>query len=161
MQWFLIILLAAVIFAAAFYYQKKKIDQLAAEGKIIRRSGLFYEESEIFETSANYEDLRAIFSRLDLSEMKVTYYPDLEGSRTLLFKSGYAWNASLKDMGSKDGKNVLKFSFPAWDEKNGQVHNINSMNMMVTQVEKAILSLDPNAMVENHKMQLKTKTKLF
>lgn len=161
MTWFLIILLSAVIIGVALYIRKNKDDQLIATGKIIKRSGSFYEEEEIFSTTADYENLKIIFSKLDMSEMKVTVYPDLEGKRIILFKSGFAWNAVLRDLGVKNGKNTLSFSFAKWKKKDGSLININSMNMLETHVEKAILSLDPAAQVEVHKMQLDIKTKIL
>ena len=156
MAWVLVILLSAAIFGITYYVQSTKKKELISEGKMIERKSSFYEESELFTTSASYEDMLKAVSQQDFSDLKVSVTPNVEGKRIILFRSGYSWNAQLSDYGQKDGKNLLRFSFSAWRQRNGSPYNINSMNMMVTRIEKMVLSIDPSATVENHKMQTKT-----
>ena len=160
---FAVVLIVAIVIIGVIggmvSYNKNK--ELAGDGKIIARQSRFFEEKEIFTTSATYQDLRQKITATDLSDAKVKVYVDVDGRRTILFKSTDAWNAVLEQIGEKDGKNVFQFYFPAWQtSRNGIVQTV-TMNVMATAVEKLILSLDPSTTVETHKMQIKTKPKFF
>ena len=162
MVWVVVILISLVIFGIAFAVNKSKKDELMEEGKIIERQGGFYEQSELFTTISSYEAIRDELLKKDYSEIKVTVYPNQGGQRAILFKSGYAWNATLTYQGTtEDGRNKFRFAFSAWKERNGIPYNTFSMNIMTTTVEKVVLGLDPAATVENHKMQLNSKAKFL
>ena len=92
----------------------------------------------------------------DISECKVSVEYD-DDNQAMLYKSSHAWNAVIEYQGTQDGKNVFKFSFPAYRTRNGMPYRADTMNIMETAVEKAILSLDPQTTVETHKMKYKTK----
>ena len=154
------VLIIAVIIIIGVMSGKKTFDdtkRLAEEGKTIAREAAFYENEEIFKTSASYEDVCQKLKETDLNDTKANIQNDFEGYRLVFFKSADEWNAVLEDHGKQDDKNILQFYFKAW--RTGRYGTVKalSMNVLVTAVEKTILSLDPSATVETHKMQLTTK----
>lgn len=155
------IVLIAVIVVIMVVAGKKNYEtgkRLKEEGKVAQRQGAFWECAEVFTADTTYEAIREKVKALDLTDAKATAYCDYEGKKSILFKSNDGWNAAL-DTGEKDGKRVFRFSFIAWQTHNGIVNCIMTMNVMETAIEKTILSLDPAATVETHKMQLKTKSR--
>ena len=161
MQLVLVFLLAAVIAGVAIMLRKQKEDELVGQGKAIHRKLGFWEEAEVFSTNTPYEAVLEAVKGTDYSEMKATVYPNVNGEQAVLWKSTHAWNAMLKYTGEKEGKQTYRFAFTGWKTRNGGVYSPESMNMMVTSVEKMLLSLDPSTTVETHKMQLKTNSRLF
>lgn len=159
-----IVLFIAVLVIVAVVAGKKSYDngkRLAEEGKISARKGTFYEDKEIFTTTASYEEIRQKIKEADLADTKADIQFDFEGRKTIFFQSSDAWNAVLEQCEEKEGANLFQFYFPAWRTSRNGIVNTMSMNVLVTAIEKIILSLDPSATVESHKMQIKTKSKFF
>ena len=116
----------------------------------------------MFTTTATYEQLKSAVKDGDFSSSSVDIYYDADGQKAILFKSNHAWNAKIELFGEQGDKNVFRLYFPAWKtQKYGTPYNINSMNAMVTSIEKILLSIDPATTVETSKMEVKTKTKFF
>ena len=74
MAWVLVILLSAAIFGITYYVQSTKKKELISEGKMIERKSSFYEESELFTTSASYEDmLKAVSQQVCPTVVSMVY----------------------------------------------------------------------------------------
>ena len=156
------IILAIVIIGVVV--GKKSYDntkRLAEEGKISPRKGAFYENKEIFETAASYEQIRQKVKETNLEDTKANVQYDFEGGNAIFFQFSDAWNAILEQCGERNGKNLFQFYFPAWKTSRNGIVNAMSMNVLITAIEKIILSIDSATTVENHKMQIKTKSKFF
>ena len=163
-MWIAFLIIAALIgiAIAVGVSQYNKTKQLASEGKIIQRQASFWENSELFTTIAAYEQVKEAVRNNSFSDSSVEIYYDFNGKQAILFKSSHAWNAELEYLGEQNDKKVFRLYFTAWKtQKYGTPYNVNSMNAMVTSIEKIFLSLDPSATVETHKMEVKTKTKFF
>ena len=154
------ICIAIIVIAVIVNVNKTK--QLKNEGKIIQRQSAFWENAEIFTTCATYEQVKSAVKSSSYSESSVTIEYDLGGQNRILFKSKHSWNASLECLEQQNNKTVFKLYFPAWKtSKYGAPYNVNSMNALLTSIEKIFLSIDPTTTVETRKLEIKTKTKIF
>lgn len=138
-----------------------KTKRLVNEGKIIERPMSFWESAEFFTTTATYEQVKNIIKNNNFSDSSVKVYYDVEGKQAIVFKSSHAWNAELDGLETQSDKNKFKLYFPAWRTNKGIPYDMNSMNALVTTIEKIFLALDPATTVETRKMEVSTKTKFF
>lgn len=152
---FVIILIAAMVGA-------KKGKALADEGKITQRQQSFWEYAETFTTTATYENVREAVKKTNFEDCKADVYPDFEGDKFILFKSGHGWNAALKYSGAQDDKHTFTFYFPAWNtQKYGMPYGMMEMNVIETAIEKLFLALDPGTMVTSKRLETKSKSKIL
>ena len=155
------ILLIVVIIGGLIWYNWQKTQCLTSEGKIIKRSGLFYREGEEF-TIAGYDP--ALISQrvqgLSYSEMSVSMSGNSE-QQVFRFK-GSTFEAQLCLREHTQDKAVYGFNFTRWKENhNGSVYSIYEMNMLLTAIEKMFLSIDPAAQVRSWKVETKAKPSFF
>lgn len=162
MVW-IVVIAGMVFFAVFFYMQKQKDDQLIEEGKMQKRSLMFWKKIEFFTTSADYESVKKAVHEMDLSGTNASIMEDqeLDDKGVILFRSKSKWNAAVMYKGEKEEKYLYRFSFTTWESENGFPNDQNSMNIMMTDVEKMFVSLDPETTVETEEMKVKSKTKLF
>lgn len=149
-----LILIVVVILGAAAAKNKK----LTSSGVIAQRDMGFWESAELFFTGCTFEEftkaIRASEPLLTQYKVALEYHPEEE---IVTFKAKGAWNALIESLGESEGKQNLRFSFAAWNQRNGMPNGMLSMNVTLTAVEKAILSVDPKTTVETRKLKLKTK----
>lgn len=152
----LMILLIAGIIVAVVVIGQKRGKKLLAEGKIVKRQGSFWEYSELFTTTATYEQIVDAVKQTDFSDCQATaeYY---DAEKTILFKSSHAWNATVTFKGTSEGKNQLDFRFSAYRTRKGIPYRVDTMNIMETAIEKIVLSIDSQTTVESHRMKLTVK----
>jgi hypothetical protein len=155
---FVIIAAIGIMVLIAWISMKSK-KQLTEQGKIIERRSGFYEEKSIFRAAAPFDAFAELLLKKDYTEIAAT--PERESENSVLIRSAQGWNAVAESLGESDGKYIIEFYFTAWKTKNGGPLNSTSMNYILTDVEKTVLSLDPSATVERQKMQFKSKTDLF
>ncbi|MBE5997203.1 MAG: hypothetical protein E7240_07630 [Lachnospiraceae bacterium] len=161
MQWVLILGLSAVIFGIAIAVGSARNKELMEEGKIIQRNYAFWENMETFSTGIPYAAVLNAIRGTDYSDLKTDIYPNVNGQAAVLWKSSHAWNAKLTYLGENAGRQMYRFNFTEWRTRNGSPYRPDTMNMMMTRIEKMILSMDPTTTVETHKMQLKSKTRFL
>ena len=163
MTWIIILFIIAVIGIgiAVGVSNAKKTDQMAREGRIIQRQMTFWESAEYFTTTATYEQVKAVVKNNHFSDSYVDIYYNVEGKQAIVFKSNHSWNAELDCLETQGDKNKFKLYFPVWKTHRGMPYDVNSMNALVTSIEKIILNLDPSTIVENRRMEVSTKTKFF
>ena len=155
----LMIVLAVAVIGFVAYNSNKTKKNLEEKKMIIPRMARFWQEEEWFFTDASYQDFLKGVEQTDFSECKCAVYPNYSNAQCVYFKSEDAYNALILYKGTQDGRHVFKFSFYKWREKNG-LPDYTSMNVLMTQIEKIFLVLDPETTVESHKMQIKTKTSI-
>ena len=156
---FAIWIIAVVAIAGGILFMRyKKAKDLQAAGKTFPRKGAFWEEESIFTTSATYASLAAAVQNCDFSECRASVTPDFNDRQWVYFTSSNAWTALLEYSGEQEGRNLFKFSFMSWETHNEAPRDINSMNMVLTSVEKLFLALDPEALVQTQPMQIKSRT---
>ncbi len=163
MTWIIILFIVAVIGIgiAVGVSNAKKTDQMAREGRIIQRQMTFWESAEYFTTTATYEQVKAVVKNNHFSDSYVDIYYNVEGKQAIVFKSNHSWNAELDCLETQGDKNKFKLYFPVWKTHRGMPYDVNSMNALVTSIEKIFLNLDPSTIVENRRMEVSTKTKFF
>lgn len=154
------ILLSIAILGAALYYHHQKKERLRSEGKIIDRSSYFYKEGEEFIVLvADKTIVTQKIRGLNYGEMKISMRAD--ENRQIFSFSGVYFTAQLLLKEIQNEKSVYDFSFTSWKESNGAVLDYYSMNMLITAIEKAFLSIDPNTQIRTWKVDFKTKTSIF
>lgn len=159
MAWiiFLIIIAVVVIITVANINKKK---QLQAEGKTIYRDVGFWNNKELFTTAATYDQVKTSVKNNSFDGCSVSIQYDVNGKQSIVFRSS-TWNAELNCLETQGDKNLFWFCFTTWDARHGYPYGENSMNILMTTIEKIFLALDPSTTVENRKMEVKTKTKFF
>lgn len=155
---FLAFLIGGVIIFLILLSNVQKSNKLKSEGKIIDRKAGFWEEKQIFELDAPYEEVLEAVKRTDYTGCAVEIQFNFGGKKDIFYKSGHAWNAELKYLGFSDMKHRYSLSFTAWKNRRNAPYDVFSMNIFLTQTEKMLLSLDPETIVETHGMEIKTKT---
>ena len=159
----IIVIMGICVLGYIYFNQKSKADALINEGKMIKRDMMFWKKIELFTTSAGYESVKKAAHEMDLSGTNAYIEEDeeLDGKGVILFKSKSRWNAAVMYKGEKEGKYLYRFSFTTWESENGFPKDENSMNVMMTGVEKMFVALDPETAVETEQMKVKSKTKFF
>ena len=162
MVW-IIVILGIIFWVCFFIYQKQRDDQLIEEGKMQKRSLMFWKKIEYFTAAPDYEAVKKAAHEMDLSGTNASIMEDeeLEQKGIILFRSKSKWNAAIMYKGEKEGKHLYRFSFTTWESENGFPNDQNSMNIMMTDVEKMFVDLDPETTVETEEMKVKSKAKLF
>ncbi len=157
----LIIVVIVVIGIVVALNSAKNVKGLVQEGKIIQRETNFFENEELFETTATYEQICKELRKIDFSDSKASAEYGIEGANAILFRSSDAWNAVLEEYGENGEKRVFRLYFPAWRVDRTGVINTISMNVLLTMVEKVFLSIDSSTTVKTNKLKVQTKTKFF
>ena len=150
---FILVFVIIMVVVGKKSYENGK--RLAQEGKVSAKKGAFWKEKEVFTTSVSYEALCQKLKEADFSDTKASVQFDLNGEKMIFFQSSDAWNAVLEQCGARDGKNLFQFYFSAWRTGQSGTVKVLSMNVLVTMIEKTILSLDPTATVCTHKQQIR------
>lgn len=136
----------------------KKIKALQDEGKIIRRDIHYAEKGEEF--TSKIGSCGALKQALETIGIPCA----AEGNTaTQILFSGTDFKARLyrKAFDEPSGIGVYRFEFTHWKTEGYSYANETGMNMLLTTVEKAFLSLDPNTGVSIYDLQFKTKHTLF
>ena len=149
-----IIIIAVIIVVFVIAHVKNK--RLFEEGKVIDRGVRFYENAEIFTTSATYDEIEKAIRATNFSDcaVAVKYNSD---NKYMVFECGHVWNALLEYKGRQDDKNIFAFAFNSWRTLKGVPYNTDKMNMLETSIEKTFLSIDPQTTVVTQKQKYKTK----
>ena len=157
MEWVLILGISAVIIVIAVAVGQKRNQQLTDEGKVIKRDISFVESASTFTmTGADFAKIVTALKSMDISGTGASW--ESKGTtQTIVFKSNHGWAAQLNALESDGEKYRYRFQFTNWETQRGIPWRIDTMNMLLTAIEKAFLSIDPSTQVET--TQFKTKTK--
>ena len=154
MEWIIIIVVVAAVFIVRNMWEQRFI----SEGKMIKRSGDFYQEaSEFTLKSIPDEQIAEAIKKIPCSEIGVSKKGDT--GRAIFTSSNF--EAELVRKSSEPGKMVYQFQFTHWRERRGVLYGVNYMNMLLTSIEKMFLELDPTAKVRTWKLKTSTKVKFF
>lgn len=158
-----IIILAFAFFGFICWLGYKSKQKLLSEGKIIEREGGFHKKMHQFTTTAEFDQIcnRLKAADADLETDRIGYSINLEKKNIFFKNSKFEWEAEFVFNDRVDDKNQYSFGFTQWTNKNGTPINSCSMNILLTIIEKAILSLDSNAKVVSLDRQLTSKYKFF
>jgi hypothetical protein len=137
----------------------KQADEMLASGKIINRDPSFRENIEIFTLSkTSTESLIAAMKNEGLPFAGLEWKT---GTDAMGF-SYSDWTAQLVKLDGNDVFDKYEFRFLQWQEgRGGGSITITQMNQLLTAIEKAFISLDPNTKVQIERAKITTKTKFF
>ena len=162
MIWVWIIIIGAIAIGIGIGVSRtNKTKQLRQEGKIIQRQASFWEYKEYFTTEATYGQIKTAVRNNSFDGCPVTIEFDYNHMQSIRFQSGSAWTASFDCLESPSSKNYFRFHFIKWETRHGIPYNTDAMNVLETTIEKILLAIDYDTMVETHKMEVHTKTKIL
>lgn len=136
----------------------KEIKALQNDGKIIKRNMNYAEKGEEFTSKiGTYNALAQA-----LKQQGIPCEAEGTTSTQVLF-SGTDYRARLYkvDFDEPSGIGVFRFEFTQWKTGRYTYTNETGMNMLLTSVEKAFLSLDPNTAVSTYALNFKTSHSIF
>lgn len=152
----IIIIFVVVITIPFILYQKAQTDVLMKEGNLIKRKGGFWEREEVFAlTGTTLADVRQKLSELNYESIKASTQMQANGG--ILVSSKKGWNAVVEPFTKEGETDYYCCRFIAWSTERN-IPDIHSMNAFYTMVEKAMLSLDSNAILQTRRIKTKTKT---
>jgi len=155
-----ILIVSAVIIIAAFAAGQKRNNRLIAEGKIIKRDISFVETAETFTlTDADFSKMVAALKTIDISGF--ASWDSKGATQTVTFQSGHGWAAQLNALKNDGDAHRYRFQFTDWQTRRGVPLRLDTMNMLITAIEKMILSLDSNTQVEMTRFKTKSKSSFF
>jgi len=154
----IIVIVAAIVIGVAIgLKQRQANNKLLEEGRMIKRDISFVETAEVFTLSgADFERVVNAIWQADFSGAGVSIEKD-SAKQAVMFKAK-GWAAQLYRMEDDNGKYSYCFTFTAWQTYRGIPQDHAQMNQLLTAVEKAFLSIDPNTQVQASKIKTKTKT---
>lgn len=154
-----VIVVAIIIGVTVGMKQKNVIDKLISEGRMIKRDIDFMEKNYFYTSPiATYKQIYEKLNSSDLSGTGVSWNGRIGD---ISFQSTLGWSARLAEVESDDGNHKYLFHFTNWETYRGIPQNTTSMNVLLTTVEKCILSVDPTTKVTTTEMKLKTKSHFF
>ncbi|MDR3209051.1 MAG: hypothetical protein LBT36_00280 [Oscillospiraceae bacterium] len=157
----LIVAISVVIVAAWLYLNLRRNKKLLEAGRIIKRDSHFIESSETFTLSGGeFAKLVPALQTMDITGTGVSW-ESKGATQTVSFKSGNGWTAVLTALERGGEKYRYRFQFTGWKTRNGAPLSEDTMNMLLTSLEKAFLTLDPNTQVETERFKTKSKTKFL
>lgn len=109
----------------------------------------FWELAQLYDTSVTYEQILSWIIHQDFSKYGSVPEPNYDGQKVILFKSA-DWYGAVRYLGTRGGKNVFTFMFPAY--RNNVSAYAGHMKGLLSAFESMLLSLDPTAKRETHKM---------
>lgn len=137
--------------------KRKEVQKLLNDGKIVQRDIHFAEKGEEFTSKiGSYQALSEALGKMELPCR-------MSGNTSKVEFTGRAFTAGLYrvDFDKPSGIAIYRFEFHSWKSYRGMYEQSNEMNMLMTSVEKAFLSLDPYTSVSNYAKNFKTKHSLF
>ncbi len=159
---FIVIMAVAIAFIAIVASSMvKKNAKLASEGKIVARKDAFHEK--IHEYTLAVDDAELVTKALrtvPYEELRITAKGNT-AEQVFTFEAA-TYEAGFYRKSHGDGKSVYCFNFTQWKTmRYGTPQNLIGMNMLLTAIEKAILSVDPHTQVRTEEMKVKTKTRVI
>ena len=160
MWWLYVLIFGGIIIIGVVLAKKQKsaVDKLISEGRMIRRNFEFQEYTEIFTLNQiTGESILEAIKGQDWSGTGVSLKKNNNELPTFFFVKQDSWDGALKPLESEEGKTKYAFSFNSWKTSNGVAQEPTSMNITLTNVEKAFLKLDPATVVATERNKIHTK----
>lgn len=153
----IIIVVAFLILGIVIAAKSAHTDELIREGKAIKRETEFYKNEEFFTAAIPANTAIEKISQVNVNGVKASAGRLRSGHIGVGFGFKGYWTATFAYLGAKDEKALYRFAFTGWKTRNGGVYGYSEMNMLITAVEKALVAIDPDAVVETHRMKVKSK----
>lgn len=153
---------AALGFAISWPKLKRALDnnkrfrEEQAAGNMIKRDTAIWEEERRYTTAVSYERLLSALQDQSYANCRAEFHPNYNGNKAILFR-GEGWNAMLVCRSEGNGTSLFSFYYPAYRDPVSDV--LGDMNILLTTVEKTLLSLDGNTTLTIHKLAYKTQSR--
>ncbi len=165
----LIIFMAAgflILIFALSHISKKKQQKWITQGKALKRTIDFMEYAEIFTTRALpfrmlSDQIRQIQIENLTIHMEVGQYGIRFSCKPIMLSSWRAEINELKTPGGRTDISMFRFEFTRWTNKNGSAESAWMMNIFLTEIEKAILKCDWNAIVQSQMLNITSKRRIW
>lgn len=154
----LLVVLAIGIGIALAIPRGKKIKQLREDGKIVLRNYRYAEKGEEFTSKVG--TFEALKVQLEQAEIPC----GMEGNTATQVNfnsSNFTARLYKVDFDEPSGIGIFRFEFTRWKTGRYGYTDDTLMNMLMTSVEKAFLSLDPNTGVKSYDIDFKTRHSIF
>ena len=165
---FAAVLLIVGFFALVYFVQKTNSNKLKQSGTIIDRQSGFERDRETYTMkNADWDTVKSKLSAQDYTDtdlQKLKWIPDENLIGLIGGGNGYSWVGVMEFKGIAAGKCIWTFEFKRYTADNDHGKSLEwSMNAIKTKVEKMLLTIDPDTMVETERKVMKhaTKTKFF
>ena len=158
------IVLGVPILVLAVIYGRKRGVGLREQGLITDRPSQFVEREYIYASPVfDFDQLLDAIKRIDFDTVGASVGWKADRARRLVqFSStAYEYQAVLAAIEDKDGEHRYRFSFPRWTSHRNLPKNAESMNRLMTALEKAMLGLDPYVTVRSELVETKSRSKLL
>lgn len=164
MEWVMVIVAVAIVGCVVFYNSKKK-KALIENGAIIDRDNVFFKQEHIFQTkTSDFSLITETIKKSDIFQEKVSFEQHT-AKKQAIFRNKVNFGTFVArliatDQHEEDGRYCYKFQVEAWREGKYGItrQDLLGANELLTVIEKAFLSLDPNTSVQSVMAQYKTKT---
>ena len=153
-----IILVSVVLGLIIGLSQKKANDQLVAEGRMIKRNYDFVRKVYVYTTVA---DFNQIYDKLYASDLSGTGISWRKGNGQIAIESSLGWKAQFVELASEGESHKFQFNFTHWSTRDGIIQETTSMNLLLTAVEKSIISLDSGTKVTTTEQEITSTPKFF
>lgn len=162
MEVFIVVIIIA-IFAIAVpigLKARNEQNQLIAQGRMLKRDAYFMECTETFTLSGGeYNRVLEAIKAANLSGTGVSVSSNASQQSFAFQASG--WAAQMYRAKDDGDQFVYCFGFTKWKTRKGIPLDYVPMNLLLTAVEKAFLSIDPQTKVQSSKAKLKTRPSFF
>ena len=165
---FAAVLLIVGFFALVYFVQKASTNKLKQSGTIIDRQSGFERDRETYTMkNADWDTVKSKLSEQDYTGtdlQKLKWIPDENLIGLIGGGNGFSWVGVMEFKGMAAGRCIWTFEFERYKADNDHGKSLEwSMNAIKTKVEKMLLTIDPDTMVETERKVMKhtTKTKFF
>jgi len=161
LAWVIIIGVPVALFIIVTSLGKQRNNRLVEEGKIINRDISFVESAQIFILKkVDFPTVVSTLKAMDVSSIGLSW-ESKGATKTVFFSSSHGWSAQLLAQKSEVEQSIYYFQFTHWKTRHSIPWRVDTMNMLLTVVEKVFLSLDPSTQVQTTGLKIKTKTDIL
>ena len=146
-----------LVFAIVLYFgllgiiKSIRKSNLIKKGIIVKREKAFWKKKECFLTASSPETIRNAVEQTDLSDIGISVFRNNNEECRFTFQNGYMISADLKYNGRENGKYLYSFMFTSWNTSFFVVEGQINMNRLLTCIERIIIALDPETVIEKSK----------
>ena len=158
------IALGVPIIVAVVMYALKRGNKLREQGLITARPSQFVEREYTYASPVfDFNQLLDAIRQIDFDAVGANV--GWKASRAQLMvefdSSANEYKALLSTLEDANGEHRFQFSFLKWATRNGSARNTESMNRLMTALEKAMLGLDPYVTVRSELVATKSKARFW
>lgn len=153
-MWTLFIVAFIIVLVVVGYFAYQQNRKLMDDGVIVKRDIGFIKQKHLFTTNAEFMDFYNVF-RENIARAGVQYNGKTSG---LLHFKGNTWEGEFYKVKTNPGEmNRYAMTYTKWRTHKGIPYDAQTMNAVLTAIEKAFLTVDPETQVTRIKQQVTHK----